>query len=137
MFTTRRLVEFRDTDAAGIMHFTAFFGYMESAEHEFLRSLGRSVVAYDDAGKVSWPRVSAHCDYVGAIRFEEELEISVSIGRLGNKSVTYRFDFCCGDREIAHGEVTSVCCRMTAEGPQSMAIPSDLADLLKPHVAPS
>ena len=37
-FRTTRRVEFRDTDAAGIVHFSAFFFYMESVEHEFLRS---------------------------------------------------------------------------------------------------
>ena len=39
-FRTTRLVEFHDTDMAGIMHFASFFHYMESAEHEFIRSLG-------------------------------------------------------------------------------------------------
>ena len=36
-FTTARRIEFRDTDAAGIVHFSAFFLWMESAEHELLR----------------------------------------------------------------------------------------------------
>ena len=43
-FRCRRIVEFRDTDAAGIAHFSAFFFWMESAEHEFLRELGIRVV---------------------------------------------------------------------------------------------
>src|SRR3984893_8862096 len=47
-YRTTRRVEFRDTDAAGIAHFSAFFFYMESVEHEFLRSLGLSVVSEDE-----------------------------------------------------------------------------------------
>ena len=42
-YRTCRRVEFRDTDAAGIMHFSTYFTYMEEVEHEFLRSLGTSV----------------------------------------------------------------------------------------------
>jgi acyl-CoA thioester hydrolase len=42
-YRTTRLVEFHDTDMAGIMHFASFFVYMESAEHELLRSMGLSV----------------------------------------------------------------------------------------------
>ena len=42
-FTTQRMVEFSDTDMAGIMHFASFFHYMESVEHEFIRSLGLSI----------------------------------------------------------------------------------------------
>ena len=40
---TSRRVEFCDTDMAGIVHFANFFRWMESAEVEFLRSLGLSV----------------------------------------------------------------------------------------------
>ncbi|MHC4772214.1 MAG: acyl-CoA thioesterase, partial [Planctomycetota bacterium] len=29
-----RRVEFHDTDMAGIVHFTAYFRFMETAEHE-------------------------------------------------------------------------------------------------------
>ena len=43
--STRR-VEFADTDAAGIAHFSAFFAWMEETEHEFLRSRGLSVSEY-------------------------------------------------------------------------------------------
>src|SRR3954454_25408688 len=32
-FKISRLVEFADTDMAGIMHFSAFFRFMEAAEH--------------------------------------------------------------------------------------------------------
>jgi 4-hydroxybenzoyl-CoA thioesterase/acyl-CoA thioester hydrolase len=45
-FHTARRVEFRDTDAAGIMHFSTFFNRMEEAEHELLRTLGTSVFTY-------------------------------------------------------------------------------------------
>ena len=68
-FVTTRRVEFSDTDAAGIMHFAAFFRLMEQAEHELLRSVGLSV--HDVASQISWPRVSAKCDYQSAARFED------------------------------------------------------------------
>ena len=40
---TRRKVEFADTDMGGIVHFSRFFVYMETAEHEFLNALGTTV----------------------------------------------------------------------------------------------
>jgi len=38
-FKLVRRVEFNETDAAGIVHFSNFFRYMESVEHAFFRSL--------------------------------------------------------------------------------------------------
>ena len=60
-FRTSRLVEFSDTDMAGIMHFSAFFRYMEAAEHELLRNLGFSVYCEIDGVPISFPRVAASC----------------------------------------------------------------------------
>jgi 4-hydroxybenzoyl-CoA thioesterase/acyl-CoA thioester hydrolase len=112
-----RRVEFRDTDAAGIAHFSVFFNYMEEAEHEYLRRKGLSVFLHDETGPISFPRVAAKCDYVSAVRFEEEITIEVSVGRLGTKSVTYAFTILSGERLVAKGEVTSVCCRVSQSGP--------------------
>ena len=58
-YKTTRRVEFRDTDAAGMVHFSVFFVYMEQAEHELLRHLGLSVVLSDESGPISFPRVAA------------------------------------------------------------------------------
>ncbi len=132
-FTTTRRVEFAHTDAAGIAHFASFFPLMESVEHEFLRHLGLSLLIQHSTGPVSWPRVHARCDYRGAARFNDVLSITLTISRLGEKSVTYQFDIRDDDRLVAEGEVTAVCCRMDpGQPPQSMPIPAEIADKLRP-----
>ena len=131
-FVTTRRVEFSDTDAAGIMHFVAFFRMMEQAEHDLLRSMGLSVVMHDAEGKLSWPRVKATCDFQAAARFEELLEIEVRIARLGERSVTYEHVFRCDRQTLATGQITAVCCRIR-EGapPQSLPIPEFIAAKLR------
>jgi acyl-CoA thioester hydrolase len=131
-YRTTRRVEFRDTDAAGIAHFSAFFFYMESVEHEFLRQLGLSVLSEDETGPVSWPRVSASCDFQSAVRFEDVLDISLRIARLGTKSVTYEFEFSSTGRQVATGKTVAVCCRFLAAGPpESIPIPAGIARKLR------
>jgi 4-hydroxybenzoyl-CoA thioesterase/acyl-CoA thioester hydrolase len=131
-FVTTRRVEFSDTDAAGIMHFVAFFRMMEQAEHDLLRSVGLSVVMHDAEGKLSWPRVNATCDFRAAAHFEDLLEIDVGIARLGERSVTYNHVFRRADQTLATGQVTAVCCRIR-EGspPQSLPIPESIAAKLR------
>jgi 4-hydroxybenzoyl-CoA thioesterase/acyl-CoA thioester hydrolase len=134
MFRTTRLVEFRDTDAAGIAHFSAFLFYMESVEHELLRHLGLSVLWAGESGPISWPRVSVSCDYAGAARFEEVLDVSLRVARLGAKSVTYEFEFTCAGRAIAKGRTVAVCCRMSKEAPpESIPIPEPIAAKLREY----
>ncbi len=129
-FSCQRRVEFRDTDAAGIAHFSVFFVWMEQTEHAALRHLGMSVM--DAETHISWPRVSADCDYLAPVFFEEQLEIRVQIANMGAKSVTFEFDFHCGDRRIATGHLTTVCCRMGTEQKLTpIPIPNSIAEQLK------
>lgn len=137
-FTTTRRVEFRDTDAAGIAHFSAYFAWMEQAEHELLRHLGLSVFDAQAGGAVTWPRVSAAADFLSALRFEDVVEIAVRIVRLGQSSVTYGFEFTCASRPVARGTITTVCCRFPPQGaPQSQAIPSEIRQKLQPYAEAS
>ena len=130
-FQTTRRVEFRDTDAAGLAHFSVFFNYMEEVEHELLRSLGLSVLMRDEQGTISWPRVSVHCEFHHAVRFEDTLRIEAWVERLGKKSVTYSFQFTHEGRPAAAGCMTSVCCRLQdGAAPQPIAIPQSVADKL-------
>ncbi|QDV14970.1 1,4-dihydroxy-2-naphthoyl-CoA hydrolase [Rosistilla oblonga] len=133
-YQTRRRIEFRDTDAAGIMHFSAFFTYMEQAEHEMLRSVGLSVMQPDGETTIGWPRVSATCDYKGAVRFEDIIDISVAVVHLGSKSVRYRHEFRIADRVVAVGEIVAVCCRIDARHQlASIEIPAPIRERLTRH----
>ena len=117
-YRTQRRVEFRDTDAAGIVHFSAFFPMMEAAEHELLRSLGIPVLARGDSPEppLTWPRVAAECNYLAAAHFEDVLEIDVRIAKVGNSSIQYEFHFTRDGEAIADGRLTAVCCQLTPGG---------------------
>ena len=134
-FRTTRRVEFSDTDAAGIAHFTAFFRYMEQVEHELLRSVGLSVFMQVEGQEITWPRVSSKCDFRSMVKFEEVLEIAASIFRLGEKSITWSFHFTIGPRDVASGEITAVCCRVNPDGQlTSTSIPPLFLTQLRPFL---
>ena len=136
-YTTRRRVEFRDTDAARMAHFSMFFVYMEQAEHELWRHVGLSIMLADDEGAISFPRVEARCDYQRAVKFEDVLDIEATIVRLGEKSITYEFHFSHDGRPVATGQTTTVCCRFDDDGtPRSIAIPEWVAQKLQKFVVP-
>jgi len=136
-FATRRRVEFRDTDAAGIAHFSAFFFWMESVEHELLRRVDVAVVERHTGGTpVSWPRVSVACDYKSAVRFDDQLNIFVGVDEIGRSSVAYAFRFEHNGAWVAQGRVVAVRCLMHAEcKPEAVAIPPEIIAKLKPFQA--
>ena len=138
-FTITRRLQFRDTDCAGIAHFTSYYGYMEEAEHEMLRSVGLRVFTEDAEGLISWPRVSSHCDFRSPLRFDEEFSIEACVSDITEKSVKYGFRFIKQDTRsgqgdssingqlVAEGHTIAACCRVV-EGsrPRAIPIPSEM-----------
>lgn len=84
------------------------------------------------ASVLTWPRVHCECDYLAPARFEEEIDIFVSVARLGEKSVTYLHRMFLGEREIATGKIVAVCSMVDPESGvlTGIRIPEHLRKLL-------
>lgn len=119
-FKAIRRVEFSDTDMAGIMHYSNFFRFMETAEHAFFRSLGLSIVTTSVEPPVGWPRVRATCDFKAPLYFEDEVEIHLLVSEKKSKALSYIFKFrklnATPPIEVAHGALTVVCVRRRSDG---------------------
>jgi acyl-CoA thioester hydrolase len=137
-FKVQRLVEFSETDMAGIMHYSNFFRFMETAEHAFYRSLGHSVVMKDVDPPLGWPRVRAECDYFRPLKFEDLVEVHMLVKEKKNKALTYVFRFYRlngGREEVARGALTVVCVAHVNGAMRAVEMPKELSD--KIEVAPA
>jgi acyl-CoA thioester hydrolase len=136
-FKVTRRVEFSETDLAGIMHFSNFFRFMESAEHAFFRSLGFSVARSRNGLEVCLPRVHAECDYTVPLRFEDEVQVRLLVERKGRGSLTYQFRFCrlngsSQEEEVARGRLTVACVERQADGAlKAVPLPKVIADKIQ------
>ena len=129
-FRVSRTVEFADTDMAGIVHFSNFFRFMESAEHAYLRACGLSVFGEWEGLKITFPRVHATCDYLKPIRFQDVVEVTVRVERIGRSSVPYAFEFFAGGEVIARGKITTVLCRVVEGRLEAFEVPEALRERL-------
>lgn len=144
-FKVVRRVEFSETDMAGIVHFSNFFRYMETAEHGFYRSLGSSVMLDHLDPPLGFPRVHAECDYRKPLAFEDNVEIHLLVREKRSRVLSYLFRFNklapAGHAqeplvEVARGILTVVCVAHYPDGRmEAAAIPGELAD--KIEVAPA
>lgn len=129
-----RRVEFSETDMAGIVHYSNFFKYMETAEHAFYRSLGHSVVMRHVDPPMGWPRVHAECDYMKPLRFEDVVEVHLLVKEKKNRALTYAFRFyrINGEREeVARGLLTVVCVAHENGEMRAVKIPAELSNQIE------
>lgn len=136
-FHTQRRIEFADTDMAGIVHFSRFFVFMETAEHDFKRALGSEIHFEHEGQHVGWPRVSVSCDYRSPAKLGDVLDIEVTVLRKGTRALTYGFTFRCVDRLVAEGRISCICCVLSTPLPKEggklkpIPIPDFLADQIE------
>lgn len=150
-FHSRRVVEFAETDAAGIVHFAVFFRWMEAAEHAFLRSLDLPILSREDEREHGWPRVRAQCAYHAPVRFGDTVHVHLAVKELKDHGIVYAFRFATiGEGEpviCARGELTTLIVeRASAAAPmKAILLPDEFrsllteapADCLKQPIPPS
>src|SRR6267378_5533770 len=90
-YTIEERVRWGDVDAAGIIFYGAYIRFFEFAETELFRAVGLPYSVMFDELDVWLPRVHLECDFHHAAQLDDLLEVSVYVGRFGNKSM--RLDF--------------------------------------------
>jgi acyl-CoA thioester hydrolase len=125
----RRRVQFSETDAAGIVHFSNFFRYFEDAEHELWREAGLSV--HPEHSPIGWPRVAASCDFFRPLRFEQEFDIDVRITEMTTRTISYAGEITRDGERIAAASWRIACVAKLHDGSmKSTDIPEDIASHL-------
>jgi len=129
-FTLRRRVQFYETDAAGIVHFSWFFRYMEEAEHALWREAGLSISPAD--GIVGYPRVALSVDFSAPLYFEQEFEVHVRVEAITRRTIKYAHTIRHGETVVATGTMTAACVRKVPAPMKAIEIPADVLAKLAP-----
>jgi YbgC/YbaW family acyl-CoA thioester hydrolase len=132
-FHYRRRVQFSETDLAGIAHFSAYFRFMEEAEHALWRAAGLSIGAAEQTG--GWPRVSASFDYKSPLRFEDEFDVVVQIADTTRRSIRYAFTITLGNALVGTGTMTAVCTMKEDGHLRAVDLPQDVIVRLRAAAA--
>jgi acyl-CoA thioesterase FadM len=98
----RRRIEWMDTDAAGIYHWTTVFRLAEAAEAALHTALGIADFTFG-----ATPRVAVQATFARSLRFNERVEVALAVQRLGRTSVEYRLAIGSDDGTAAEGTVKS------------------------------
>ena len=135
IFTIEERVRWGDVDAARIIFYGAYIHFFEYAETELFRAVGLHYGVMFDELKIWLPRVHLECDFLRVARLDDVLEVSVYVGRIGNKSMRLNFEVRRkGSDELvatAHFVLAAVN-QMTFE---TVPIPTELRKKLVPYIA--
>jgi len=119
-------VQWVDTDASGLIHYTAALRYFEVAEHALMRKLfeaGRPVER-----TFMLPRVHVEADYKAPLRYPDEFECAARVLAVGHSSVTFGYEVRRADGVVAIlGRIVAVAVDV---GGRPMPLPDPFRDAL-------
>jgi acyl-CoA thioester hydrolase len=111
-FTIPITIRFGDTDPYGVVYCASYFRYCHHGIEEFLRHVGLppDTVFRNQEEGFGLPIVGASCDFYRPVKYGEQIMLSVSILKMGGKSITYGFQFRRPGKEelVARGQATMV-----------------------------
>ena len=89
--TSTRRIEFSETDMAGLVHFSNFFKYMETAERDFFEAAGVDLIRTQPGELVGWPRARAECKFSAPLRFGDTIDIHLAVKSVKDRAIDYQF----------------------------------------------
>ncbi len=101
--TIVRRIEWMDTDAAGIYHYTTAFRFAEAAEAAL-----HTALAIDHITFGATPRVSVGFDFASPVAFNDEVSVEIAVTALGRSSVTYEITLSHGGVHVGTGRIVGV-----------------------------
>jgi acyl-CoA thioesterase FadM len=96
---TRR-IEWMDTDAAGIYHYTTVFRLAEAAEAELHACLGIGHLTFG-----ATPRLDVSATFRSSLEFNDLVEVELEVASMGNSSLAYRYRISKDARLAAEGQI--------------------------------
>jgi len=99
----RRRIEWMDTDAAGIWHWTAAFRLAEAAEAAMHTALGIAGITFG-----ACPRASVSASFSKALRFNDLVDVELAVDSIGRSSLVYRLAIASEGEPVAEGSLTVV-----------------------------
>ena len=134
-FCIEERVRWGDVDAARIIFYGAYIRFFEFAETELFRAVGLPYSVVFDRLDVWLPRVQIHFDFRKPLVLDDLIEVSAYVARLGNKSLTLRFEVNRkGESDlVAEGHVVLACVSRSTF--KSVFVPGEIIDALRPYLA--
>lgn len=122
-------VYYEDTDAGGVVYYANYLRFMERARTEWLRDLGFEQDELSAEDGVVFAVRHANLEFVKAVRFNEKLQVTAEVVKLGKASITFNQKIMRDDELVCSGELRLACVDARSFTPKP--VPRVIAEKLK------
>ncbi|MEM3356586.1 MAG: thioesterase family protein [Candidatus Bathyarchaeia archaeon] len=120
-------LRYADTDQMGLIYFARHLIYADEAIGKFLKEIGIDILGLENSG-IYMAVVHADIDFKNPLRYGENCEVEVEVGKVGNSSLTMKFSIFGNDVLKSTGHVVYV---FVDRNGRKLEVPVDIKEKLK------
>lgn len=124
------LVQWGETDAAGIVFYPNFYKWMDNATHELFTSIGYPTSELFNKDKVAIPILEAGCSFKRPAFFHDRIEVKTQVVEIREKVFKLEHTFIRNDVELATGYEVRAWTSFS-EKPKAIPIPKELREIME------
>jgi acyl-CoA thioester hydrolase len=92
----------------GVAYHANYLIWMEVARTNLCRSLGFNYKEMETADGILLAVTEAHCRYLNAARYDDEVTIATSLACANRRFVTFDYEMTCEERRVATGQTKHI-----------------------------
>lgn len=124
------VVNFGDTDRAGIVFYPNYFKWFDIASHQFFRSIGRPMSVMEAEENIIIPLLDVRCTFEKPLYYDDVITIKTTVAEISNKSFTLNHEIYRGDTRTGYGYEVHGWVKREGERIAAVPIPDEIRQLL-------
>jgi acyl-CoA thioester hydrolase len=128
------LVNWGDTDKAGIVYYPNFFKWFDIAGHQFFRSCDLSPAKLEEERGIIVPLLDVQCTFENALLYDDIIMIHTKVEEINRKTIKLRHVVYRDGQRAAHGYELRGWVQQTGQSIKAVIIPEDVKSILSEDI---
>lgn len=125
------IVNWGDTDKAGIVYYPNYFKWFDIAGHQFFRSCGLSPNKLEEDRQIILPMLDARCIFEKTLFYDDIITIRTEVEEIKTKTIQLKHEVFRGETRTGHGYEIRGWVRQTPDEIKAVPIPEDVLSILR------
>ncbi|KAB2330486.1 acyl-CoA thioesterase [Cytobacillus depressus] len=128
------LVNWGDTDKAGIVYYPNYFKWFDIAGHQFFRSCNLSPQSLEFERNIILPLLDVRCSFEKPLLYDDLITIHTEVEEIRQKTIKLRHQVFKGEIRTGFGYELRGWVKQTPDGIKAVVIPEEVKEILRENV---
>ncbi|WP_134700920.1 thioesterase family protein [Ammoniphilus sp. YIM 78166] len=124
------VVNFGDTDMAGIVYYPNYFKWFDIASHQLFRTMGLPMAQLDEHEQIILPLIDVRCSFEKPLKYDDIITIKTVVAEIKTKTIRFEHEVYRGETRTGHGYEIRGWVKRFEHGIQAVPIPDGVRELL-------